>query len=67
MVGAAANLVDPGPAVVEQLCRRLAIVDPAPLASPVRLFTSGPRERLQRQAYALIGVDATVEPLPQPA
>lgn len=64
VVGDQAALVDPGPAVVRQACRRLGI-DPLPgPVSPVSLFSSGQPEILRRQAAALIDLHAPAEPLP---
>lgn len=66
VVGEHNPLVDPGPAVVDQLCRRLALGQTSPKVSPVQLFTSGDSTRLQGHAHALIGLDAGAQALPTP-
>lgn len=63
VLGEAAHLVDPGPAVVDQLCRRLGLPAAAEAPSSVRLFTSGPPQGLCAQAQALIGLTADSEAL----
>jgi glutamate racemase len=64
VVGESVNLVDPGPAVVDQLCRRLVLEGSTERPSPVRLFSSGPPDRLAAHAHALIGLAATGAALP---
>lgn len=64
VVGEAVNLIDPGPAVVDQLCRRLAFEGGADRPSPVRLFSSGPADRLAAHARNLIGLAAPCAALP---
>lgn len=64
VVGDAVQLVDPGPAVVDQLCRRLNLGGTDATGSPVRLFTSGDPARLRAHARNLIGLDAACEQLP---
>jgi len=63
VLGDAAPLVDPGPAVVDQLCRRLALATSDQTPSVVHLFTSGPSWVLGEQAQALIGLVADSEAL----
>ncbi|MCB1724464.1 MAG: glutamate racemase [Chromatiaceae bacterium] len=64
VLGDAAALFDPGAAVVDQLKRRLGIVNPGAAHSPVTLYTSGDPARLQRHAHALIGLDTRALSLP---
>lgn len=65
VVGEGAHLVDPGPAVIGQLGRRLGLRSPqAASVSPVRLFSSGSPTALQRHAERLIGLSAECHPLP---
>lgn len=64
VVGEAVTLIDPGPAVAGQLCRRLAVIPGRGIRSPVRLFTSGEPEKLERQAEALIGLGSEAARLP---
>ena len=65
VVGEDVQLVDPGPAVIGQLRRRLGLlsVEP-PSVSPVRLYTSGSPALLQRHAQRLIGLSAECHRLP---
>ena len=64
VVGEGVNLVDPGPAVIGQLRRRLGLLPAqSPSASPVRLYTSGSPAQLQRHAQRLIGLSAPCHPL----
>lgn len=64
VVGPGAELVDPGPAVIEQLRRRLDMTAGRDTPSTVRLFTSGEPARLQQHAATLIGLEAHAYPLP---
>lgn len=64
VVGDAVHLVDPGPAVVDQLCRRLDIRAAEPRRSRVHLYGSGPPAVLRQRAFELIGLDATGQALP---
>jgi len=64
VVGDAVNLVDPGPAVVAHLCRRLELGDVGHGISAVRLFTTGRPEGLSRQAAALIGLHGEAAKFP---
>ena len=64
VVGDQVHLVDPGPAVVAQLRRRLSITRESPSPSGVRLFSSGSDAGLQRRAAQLIGLQAPSDRLP---
>ena len=64
VVGAQVQLIDPGPAVVGQLCRRLDLSGAGGEVSTVRLYSSGSPRRLRQQAAALIGLRAPCESLP---
>lgn len=64
VVGTGAALVDPGPAVVRQARRRLALDGEPPNPSPVVLYSSGSPQRLREQARRLIGLDAEAFELP---
>lgn len=64
VVGDQVNLVDPGPAVVAQLVRRLGLVTSSARPSSVRMFSSGSPETLARHAQALIGLRAASDTLP---
>lgn len=64
VLGAEVGLVDPGPAVIAQLRRRLALQSTQATRSTVRLFSSGPPVRLQDHARRLIGLQAQVAALP---
>lgn len=63
VLGDAVTLVDPGPAVAAQLRRRVGLAASQPRPSPVRLFTSGSPDNLQRQVRALLALDAACEAL----
>jgi len=63
VLGEAVQLVDPGPAVVDQLCRRLGLSAAVEESSAVQLFTSGSPDRLREQAQALIGLSADSQSL----
>lgn len=58
LVGDDVHLVDPGPAVIEQLRRRLQMVPQTARRSPVRMFTSAEPQQLASSARKLIGLDA---------
>ncbi|MDJ0740920.1 MAG: glutamate racemase [Gammaproteobacteria bacterium] len=60
-VGDAATLIDPGPAVVAQLRRRLAITGDRDVMSPLRLFTNGDVAHLRHQAATLLGLDVVAD------
>jgi glutamate racemase len=62
--GDSAALIDPGPAVVRQARRRMHLEAEDPRLSTVRLYSSGPPERLRDQARDLIGLHAEAFPLP---
>ena len=64
VVGDSVNLVDPGPAVVDQLCRRLDLGDAADTPSSVRTYTSGQPDHLQRFATTFMGLRAESSVLP---
>ncbi|MCB1802159.1 MAG: glutamate racemase [Gammaproteobacteria bacterium] len=58
VVGDEVQLVDPGPAVIEQLRRRLQLETQQAQRSPVRLFSSADPAHLSRSARNLIDLDA---------
>ena len=64
IVGDKVHLIDPGPAVVAQLRRRLGLVASTEIQSPVQLFSSGNPATLAALAHALVNLDAPCEPLP---
>ena len=64
IVGEQVHLVDPGPAVVAQLRRRLGLSASTDTQSPVRLFSSGNPATLAALAGALVNLEAPCEPLP---
>lgn len=64
VVGDRVRLIDPGPAVVTQLRRRLDLQIVGDTLSPVQLFSSGDPATLMDLATALVGLNAPCEPLP---
>lgn len=65
IVGEATQLIDPGPAVIEQLRHRLALGSTVvPEASSVSAFSSGPTAVLQQQLRDLLGRTVEVQSLP---
>ena len=64
VVGDQVSLVDPGPAVIAQLARRLGLVASGAQRSPVRLFSSGPPAVLEGLAARLIDLHADCRALP---
>lgn len=65
VVGPAAAIIDPGPAVIEQLRRRLDLVGgPGGVASPLQFFSSGSTLKLDRHLRELLGIETVSAALP---
>ncbi len=64
VVGEQITIIEPGTAVVEQLRRRLNLQHCENQRSPLRAFTSGETDRLNRQFETLIGVAIEANRLP---
>lgn len=63
VLGARGRLIDPGPAVIEQLRRRMDIGGDAGPLSPLRAFSSGPPDRLDAHLHTLLGLAPATRPL----
>jgi glutamate racemase len=63
IVGDEVNVIDPGPAVVEQLCRRLALGALPARSSPLRCFSSGKPAQLDDHLKRLLGLEVTTQAL----